>query len=165
MTDNAYLWLSFVFLLLTLVWISWGRVNAKDDFPYEPQTAILTKPELEFYRVLIEAVAEDVVVLAKPRIADVLKVQSGLDDTTRWQRAFNKINAKHFDFILCDEADMRILAAIELNDPSHELPSREKRDLFVWKACAAAGMPLLMYPTQDEYRVDELISEVDKLIG
>lgn len=149
-----------ILALLCLLFAKW-LARPKADFPYELQASILTATELKFYTELIQCVPPGISVFCKPRIADVLKVQSLGDDTSRWQRAFNKINAKHFDFVLCESEQLAYLCAIELNDSSHELPARQKRDVFVTRACQAAGLPLLMLPTQAEYSHRALISEID----
>ena len=56
---------------------------------------------------------------------------------------FNKIKAKHTDFVFCDPDTLEILAGLELDDPSHERPERMERDEFVDNAYAAAGIPLI----------------------
>lgn len=145
-----------ILLLLLVRWLAKPRA----DFPYELQAGILTQTELKFYRELIQCVPLGVLVFCKPRIADVLKVRSLGSDTSRWQRAFNKINAKHFDFILCDSERLSYLCAIELNDRSHEQPARVKRDQFVIHACDAAGLPLLMYPTQGQYSHKDIVRKL-----
>jgi uncharacterized protein with PIN domain len=40
--------------------------------------------------------------------------------------AFNRINANHFDFVLCDKDELAVVCAIELNDKSHR-----KRDASI----------------------------------
>ncbi len=152
---NPYVSLLIVLSVLLLWLVKW-LAKPRADFPYELQDGILTASELKFYFVLLESLPANVRVFCKPRIADVLKVKSLGSDTSRWQRAFNKINAKHFDFVLCDSEQLSYLCAIELNDRSHEQPARIKRDKFVTQACEAAGLPLLMYPTQADYSPSEL---------
>ena len=152
---NPYAILLIVLSALLLWLVKW-LAKPRADFPYELQAGILTASELKFYLVLIECVPANVLVFCKPRIADVLKVKSLGSDSSRWQRAFNKINAKHFDFVLCDSEQLSYLCAIELNDRSHEQPARIKRDAFVTRACEAADLPLIMYPAQADYSPSEL---------
>ena len=162
-STNHYALILVALSVLILLLVKW-LVKQRADFPYELQSGILTATELKFYKELIQCVPVGVLVFCKPRIADVLKVRALGSDTTRWQRAFNKINAKHFDFVVCDAVHLSYLCAIELNDRSHEQPARIKRDQFVSRACNAAGLPLLMYPTQSQYSHKEIIKQLAMLI-
>lgn len=165
MSQTALAALLLALLALACLFLLKYLSRTRPDYPYELQPSILTPAERNFYRVLIDSVPPGVLVFCKPRIADVLKVRSLGADSARWQRAFNRINAKHFDFVLCDEEELEYLCAIELNDSSHELPSRQKRDLFVTNACYAAQLPLMMHPAQQHYSAKELRLEIEQLIG
>lgn len=68
--------------------------------------------------------------------------QAGLT-RSNWQRAFNRISAKHLDFILCDPQSCAVKLAIELDDASHDSAKRQARDTFLDAACQSAGLPLL----------------------
>jgi hypothetical protein len=56
-------------------------------------------------------------------------------------RAYNKINRKHVDFLMCDTKKMAPLFGIELDDSSHKRPDRVDRDEFVEHTFDAAGLP------------------------
>lgn len=61
----------------------------------------------------------------------------------QWTAAFNKIKAKHVDFVLCDSIQIQPLLAIELDDRSHQRKDRQDRDIFVDKAFRSAGVPIV----------------------
>lgn len=122
-----------LFLLLHLF-------RPKDKYPYERRD-LLTSNELEFYRILSPIVCQHGwQLLMKMRLADIMAVRKG---TEEYMKYFNKIKAKHTDFVFCDPDTLEILAGLELDDPSHERPERIERDEFVDKAYAAAGIPLI----------------------
>jgi ssDNA-binding Zn-finger/Zn-ribbon topoisomerase 1 len=73
-----------------------------------------------------------------------------------WQKAFNKISSKHFDFLLCDKNDLSILCAIELNDRSHNSKKRKDRDIFLEGACQSANVPLVQIVAQTTYNIKEI---------
>jgi hypothetical protein len=75
--------------------------TALREYSYALRGALLTPAEVRFYHALKEAVGEEFVIFSKVRVADILTPQAGLGQGD-WQRAFNKISAKHFDFVLCD---------------------------------------------------------------
>lgn len=96
--------------------------------------------------------------LAKPRLADLLTPRAA-PGSRRWWRAFNRISAKHLDFVLCDAA-WRPVLAVELDDRSHEQPDRRRRDRFVEQALARAGLPLLrLRPARSWPELPQLLHE------
>lgn len=123
-----------------LLFILLRLFRPKDKYPYERRD-LLTSNELEFYRILAPIVCQHGwQLLMKMRLADVMAVRKGTED---YMSYFNKIKAKHTDFVFCDPYTLEILAGLELDDPSHERPERMERDEFVDNAYAAAGIPLI----------------------
>ena len=96
--------------------------------------------------------------LAKPRLADLLTPRAA-PGSRSWWRAFNRISAKHLDFVLCDAA-WRPVLALELDDRSHERPDRRRRDRLVEQALARAGLPLLrLRPARSWPELPQLLHE------
>ena len=89
------------------------------------------------------------------RLADIIDVRH-VESRSAWHTAFNRISAKHIDFLVCDRDALRIVAAIELDDASHNAPARQSRDHFVDHALAAAGVELVRVPVASTYDVDSL---------
>ncbi|WP_145143028.1 DUF2726 domain-containing protein [Pseudomonas duriflava] len=129
------------------------------DFPYVLNEALFTPAERNFLRVLDSAVDDDYRVFGKVRIADVASV-TDMRDQKRWYRAFNKISAKHFDYVLCDPEDLSFVAVIELDDKSHERADRQERDVFVEGVCKAINLPLIRIPARATYSTTEVRSEI-----
>lgn len=98
-------------------------------------------------------------VFGKVRVADVIEVEKGTPRSL-WQRAFNKINAKHFDFVLCNPSDLKPVCAVELNDKSHAQETRKGRDQFLEEVCRKAGLPLVFLPAQHTYSSVEVCNAI-----
>lgn len=130
-----------------------------DDYPYKQRIALFTPAERSFLGVLDQAVGEQYRIFGKVRVADVIQPRKGLDNS-RHQTALNRIQSKHFDFLLCARSDLSILCAIELDDKSHGTPERKKRDHFLENACRASDLPLLQLPAQHGYTVRDLRSRI-----
>lgn len=131
-----------------------------EDRRYSVRAELFSRAEWSFHSVLKHAVADDVFVLSKVRVADVLQ-PTPTRDRSQWQRAFNAISAKHFDFVLCSTRDGRPVAAIELDDSSHLRKDRMKRDMLLDGVCESAGFPLVRITARRSYEV----GEVRKLLG
>ena len=63
-------------------------------------------------------------------ISDILAAQKGLNKS-EWQRAFNEILSKHFDYVLCKPDDLSVIATVEPDDSSHNSKKAIARDTFL----------------------------------
>ena len=139
-----------------------GRKQGLQGFPFHRKGHLLSKAERSFLGVLDEAAPSDVRVLLKVRVADVLGVNKGEE---KWRSHFNRLSAKHFDFVLADRDTLRPLMALELDDKSHDRPDRRTRDSFLDEACKAAGLPLIRVKAAASYRLADVRERLDAEIG
>ena len=130
---------------------------AHEPLPYQKSEALFTPAERSFLGVLQQAVGNNAAIFGKVRVADVVEPKSGLGRSAR-QKAFSKISAKHFDFLLCDKEDLSVACAIELDDGSHKSKRRQERDEFLKGVCEAASVPLIQVPAKSAYVISELKS-------
>ena len=124
--------------------------SSSSAYPYQRSDAFLSKAERSFYGVLVQAVGSKGLVFSKVRVADVITPKKGMNRSD-WQRAFNAISAKHFDFLICDPKDCSVKAAVELDDSSHDSAKRQKRDTLLNGACVSAELPLLRFKVARAY--------------
>lgn len=124
-------------------------------YPYGPQRALFTPAERSFLGVLEQAIGETHRIFGKVRLADVIKVDTGLTRSAR-QTAFNRIRGKHVDFVVCEPSGLKVIAAIELDDKSHDVPSRQQRDTFLDAALGAAGIPVHHVSAKHSYSVRDV---------
>lgn len=138
--------------------------NSHRSYPYRKRLDLFTPAERSFLGVLEQAVGDDFRLFGKVRVADVLEPRDGLNRSA-WQSAFNKINRKHFDFVLCAPGDLSVLCAIELDDKSHQRKHRHDRDEFLAGACRAAGIPLISFPAQHAYVASEVSARIAEALA
>lgn len=131
------------------------RLKAPAEYPYQKEPALFTPAEKAFFMVLNEAVGDTYYIMGKVRLADVIKVKSGLA-RPEWQKAFNRIQSKHLDFVCCDPNDMSVRFAVELDDKSHDREDRQERDAFLDAAIEKAGIPLVRFAVKASYSVQEI---------
>jgi len=111
---------------------------------------LFSPAERSFFSILVGAVGSQYTVFAKVRLADVVKVVDARDKSA-WWRAFNKISAKHLDFVVCDSSSSAIVCCIELDDVSYGRDDRKTRDQFLERTLAQACVPLLRVPARRSY--------------
>jgi ssDNA-binding Zn-finger/Zn-ribbon topoisomerase 1 len=129
---------------------------AQEGFPYQKSDALFTPAERSFLGVLQQAVGDNAAIFGKVRVADVVEPKTGLGRSAR-QKAFNKISAKHFDFLLCDKEELSVACAIELDDSSHNSKRRQERDEFLKGVCEATGVQLIRVPAKSGYVISEVL--------
>jgi Protein of unknown function (DUF2726) len=137
---------------------------SRQECSYQIRGTLLTPSEIEFYRELKQAVGDKVIIFSKVRVADVITPENGLSKSN-WQRAFNKISAKHFDFVLCNLESLKVEVVIELDDKSHQKSSRIDRDNFLNRAAQSSGLKILRFPVKSSYSVTEIKSKVLQLLS
>ena len=156
---------AIVILAVVVLFLKSGQFSKQhpDSFPYEKQKMLLSPAERSFFGVLEQVVGESHRIFVKVRLADLFKVKAGLSNSER-TTAFNKIKAKHVDFVICSKEGVDVLAAIELDDKSHNLKKRQERDIFVDKAFESAGIPLGHIAAQKSYSVQDVSGIVSNLL-
>ncbi len=99
----------------------------------------LTQPEQVLYWRLVKALP-DHIVLAQVQCSRVLGVKRGFN-FNEWN---NRINRLSYDFVICKK-DGSVLAAIELDDKTHESTKRAETDAKKQRATEAAGLFLVSW--------------------
>jgi len=120
---------------------------APAEYTYALRDDFLSRAEASFFHVLRAAVAADCLIFSKVRLADLVFPPRQEGQFGAWQR----INRKHVDFVLCEPRTLRPLVALELDDRSHRRPDRLERDAFVDRVFADAGLPLVHVPARRSY--------------
>ena len=138
-----------------------ARDVESSSLPYQRRDPFLSPAELAFYRVLQQAVGDRYVTNNKVRMWDVLTVPR-VEGSRKFE---NKISSKHVDFLLCDPTTMEPILAIELDDASHNRPDRQRRDNFVDRAFAAAGLPILHIPAAGTYAIADIQQQIESIVS
>ena len=124
---------------------------------YEFNKQLFSPAERSFYGVLNQAVQNEAIVFGKVRVVDVLNPSKD-QSRSEWQKAFNRISSKHFDFVVCAADTLFVRAVVELDDKSHTKGKRADRDRFIEKACETAGLTLHRVKASSAYNVGEIRS-------
>lgn len=154
----ATLFLGTLFFFLIILPVR--HISAK---PYERLGSILTSSEQHFYKVLSSAINGRAIIMAKVRIADLLKVRSTIKKKHFWSY-FSKISQKHIDFVLIDPNTFKTICLIELDDKSHFRFNRSERDKFVNQVMAQTGIPLYRFRVRRRYDRKMILEKLEKCL-
>jgi hypothetical protein len=148
-----------VLLLIVLIWVV--RALLEPTVRVEPVESMLTPAEQKFYKALDTAIDGRLMILSKVRIVDLFNLSSR--NGAARQRVFRSIASKHVDFVLAEPADLHPVAAIELDDSSHERTDRRARDQMLDELFDKAGFPLIRFRAAacyDPRRIEAQVEEV-----
>jgi hypothetical protein len=123
---------------------------------------LLTQPEQVLYHRLVKALPNHIV-LAQVQVSRVLGVKKG----SRFHEWNNRINRMSFDFVICDKS-AAVIAAIELDDKSHESERRRYADAKKTKATIDAGLKLVRWQVKslpDEAAIQREIVQNDPALS
>ena len=151
-------------IIVVLVSFKLKSDKTPQSYPYEKQSTLFTPAERSFFGLLEQAVGNEYHIFGKIRLADIVSVNRGLSSSER-QKAQNKINAKHLDFVLCNKGDLSLACCIELDDKSHAQKRTQERDLLLANVMNAASIPLIRVKAQAGYNVQTVRNEVEKATG
>lgn len=116
----------------------------------------LSVPEQVLYHRLVRALPEHIV-LAQVQVSRILGVKKGFN-FHEWN---NRVNRLSYDFVVCAK-DSTVIAAIELDDKTHEAVGRTHVDQKKERATAAAGVRLIRWQVKtlpDEAAIRAVVVE------
>lgn len=129
------------------------EVKKKPLYKYTRKNFLISRPEHEFFDILIEILGNEYHIFTQVHLPTILdhKVVG-----QNWKAAFSHINGKSVDFVICDKSYIKPLLAIELDDKSHEREDRIERDGEVEQMLKEAGMPLLRFGNNGSFNKEEI---------
>lgn len=134
------------------------RIEKRNDNRYEKKAAISMR-EAVFYKKLKDIFDKEYIVQFQIPLSSVIVKTS----EHRYQNELYRI----VDFALLSKDNYKPVILIELNDPSHNEPRRQYRDIKVKELCAKAGIKLLTfwtsYENKPEYIEKRIRQEIDRL--
>ncbi|MES2536225.1 MAG: DUF2726 domain-containing protein [Pseudomonadota bacterium] len=134
--------LAVVVLIFIALRIKAGTGNSGDVWPFYAKKP-LTHPEQVLYFRLKDALP-DHMILAQVQLSRFLGVRKDANSRA-WK---NRINRMSVDFLVC-EKDAGIVAAVELDDRSHDRPDRREADGKKEKALGSAKVRLIRWNAKD----------------
>lgn len=113
---------------------------------YQGKKLFMSPTEKIYYDLLLERYGDSHYIFAQVRVLDIIEPhkESIRSQTPEWYSAFRQISQWHVDFVIVGK-DMEIKAAIEIDDKTHSLPDRERRDRILNTAFENAGVKILRY--------------------
>lgn len=131
---------------------------------YLKNDSLLTNSEKKFYFILTDILQDNFFIFSKVRIADIVHVPEWYK-TYYWAIYWwNRIKSKHVDFLVCDKLSFEPLLVIEVDDPSHLLPDRKKRDGLVNFVFRKAHLPILHLTDKSVENKGALKSSVEECL-
>ncbi|MDR0425873.1 MAG: DUF2726 domain-containing protein [Clostridiales bacterium] len=131
-----------------------GGAALKSD--YRAKDAMMTYPELVFYRALCQALEGRYEIVPQAALLAFIEKETH----TSYRNELFRI----IDFVIAERGTFRPLLAVELNDSSHKRADRQARDEKVAAILGNAGLPLLIVTPGEAYDVRDLRKHLLRLL-
>lgn len=130
-------------------------------YRYAKKKTIMTPYEQRFFLILTEIFNQKCYIIPQVHLSKLLnhKIKG-----QNWRGAFSHINGKSVDFVLLRKSNLEPLCAIELDDWTHTLQNRQKRDYEVESIFQSAGLPLARFHNIDELSKQEIVDHITQVI-
>jgi len=129
------------------------KEEKKDRYKYKRKDFLMSRPEHEFFDILVAVLGNEYYVFPQIHLSTIIdnKVVG-----QNWKGAFNHVNQKSVDFVVCDKNNIKPLLAIELDDKSHEKEDRKERDRDVEEILRDSDMPLVRFENHGSFDKEEI---------
>ena len=127
----------------------------ESDYLYNPKKALITKSEQAYYQVILSVLKDDYYVFPQINLATFI---SKADKKKYRSELFRNV-----DFLVTDKT-YKPLFVIEINDKTHNEPSRRERDEKVKKICDEAGIPLVTFWTSYGVKEDYIQKKITETL-
>jgi hypothetical protein len=126
-------------------------LEEENSYHFQHKTYLMSEPEAEFFRSLERLIGDRYYIFPQihlgtvmnPRTTRLWRTQSGRVRFPRiWHLASIYSDRYSLDYVICDQASLKPVLAIEFDDSTHRWHERRRRDRFVERALAEANLPL-----------------------
>ncbi|MCK5320886.1 DUF2726 domain-containing protein [Candidatus Parcubacteria bacterium] len=166
---SIFIFVILIFIILIILLFK-NKLNFplahKEEFqrrkwPYRKKDYLFSVAELKFYKILKQIIYGELTIFAKVRLADVVYIPKYYSNN---KYNFYRIQAKHIDYLICSNDRIKPLIAIELDDSSHNMPDRQKRDKFLEDMLEDAKLPLVRIKVSLSYDIENIKKQLKKYI-
>jgi len=113
----------------------------------------MSPAEKECFHALVAAKGHEFCIFPQVHISHLV---NGKIYGQNWRGAYRHIDEKSVDFVLCTKSDLSPVLAIELDDHSHDTPTRVARDSEVERIFREVKLPLLRLQNHGSFDPSEL---------
>lgn len=152
-------------LILAVIWLSKSKSSKikGDDlpiWPFEPMP-LMSDSEVLFFKKLTAALPE-YLIFSQVQLSRIIEPSDEVGSERQFW--FNRVCRQSVDFLLVDKDAQTVLAAIELDDWTHESQARQKQDAKKDKALASAGIPIIRFHAEGIPSVEMIRHDVISVV-
>jgi very-short-patch-repair endonuclease len=130
------------------------------EYHYSRRGLIMTAAEIRFFKHLESLIGKNYYIFPQIHLSTLFDHK--IYGQHFWS-AFQHINRKSVDFVVCSKNDVRPQFAIELDDWSHKLEHRKQRDAEVERIFYKSGLPLIRFKSENKLTVRDIIEKIKNI--
>lgn len=164
---DAFILIPACLVLLALIYIvrTYQHNSLRKENPFLHVGGFFSPVERTFYGLLCQASSGErnhyrkALVLGKMSLQEVYVLQSKLAQPVA-QRQLKKLSAIHFDYVICDRKDLRVIAVVELQNTEKSTSKEIRRSKYIAKMCQKNHLPYHHFSSQKRYSVEALTEQI-----
>jgi len=157
---NESLTVIIVIILISIVFKYVRKGNIEDSsqkltpqYKYSRKKEFITEREKEFYKRLEEVAGDRYYIFPQIHLSALFKNET----MGRYHKlAFQIINRRSVDYVLCDKTTLEPAYAVELDDSTHDTDSAIKRDNEVNQLFGLDSLPLVRFRDYENLTNEEI---------
>lgn len=130
-----------------------ATVHSKPLYQYSRKAEFITPSEKEFFKILSEVAADRYYIFPQIHLSSLFKNET---KGRYYKLAFQIINRRSVDYVLCDKTTLEPVYAVELDDSTHNRPGVIKRDSEVDQLFAEHNLPLVRFSNYRSLTQDDI---------
>jgi len=126
------------------------------QYKYSRKKEFITSSEKEFYKILEEVAGDRYYIFPQIHLSALFKNET----MGRYHKlAFQIINRRSVDYILCDKTTLEPVYAVELDDSTHDTTKTIKRDENVNRLFGESNLPLVRFRNYRNLSKEEIATK------
>ena len=130
-------------------------------YPYQRNGMLFTADEKAFFRTLKDTIGDNYEVFGKILAAHIIVPKKGAS-AHAVKKAFNSIDDRYFDFVLCEKSNLAVVCVVQLQNKNHSVRLNDKDPLI--PICENLGLPLFRFASAADYSVEEIRETLRKTL-
>lgn len=134
--------------------INFNSVKEIKPKTYKKKQSLCTKYEYYFYNIIKKRISPEYIIIPQINLATIIEKIS--------EQKFQNELYRNIDFGIFNKNTLEPLLLIEINDKTHNQPSKIKRDIKVKNICEEAEIKLIKFYSDKPNKPDYIISRINK---
>ena len=131
------------------------------NYHYERKDTVMSQAESAFFKRLEKVVEDRYYIFPQIHLSALMNNKTS---GRYYKVAFQRINRRSVDYVLCDKATMKPVYAVELDDTTHDTDKRKYRGSLVGSLLLDIDLPLVRFRNVGKMTDDQIAQKFEEAV-